>query len=87
MFDRATLSLYRRLLGYIKPFKGLITVTLLAIVVIAAMEPATAWVLKELVDESLIAKDPDSFVLIPMLLAGVFIIKGIAEYLSKVFSN
>jgi len=87
MFDRATISLYRRLLRYITPFKGLITVTLLAIVVIAAMEPATAWVLKELVDESLIAKDPDSFVLIPMLLAGVFIIKGIAEYFSKVFSQ
>ncbi|MEA1988432.1 MAG: lipid A export permease/ATP-binding protein MsbA [Pseudomonadota bacterium] len=87
MFDRATLSLYRRLLRYITPFKGLIAITLLAIVVIAAMEPATAWVLKELVDESLIAKDPDSFVLIPMLLAGVFIIKGIAEYFSKVFSQ
>lgn len=87
MFDRATLSLYGRLLKYILPYKGLITVTLLALIVIAAMEPATAMILKELVDESLIAKNPDSFVLMPILLAGVFIIKGIAEYFSKVFSQ
>ncbi|BCN93954.1 lipid A export ATP-binding/permease protein MsbA [Thiomicrorhabdus immobilis] len=87
MFDRQTLSLYRRLLGYIMPFKSLIAVTLLALLTIAAMEPAIAMVLKELVDESLIAKNPDSFVMMPLLLAGVFIIKGIAEYFSKVFSQ
>ena len=87
MFDRATLSLYRRLLGYILPFKSLIAITLIALLTIAAMEPAIAMVLKELVDESLIAKNPDSFVLMPLLLAGVFIIKGIAEYFSKVFSQ
>ncbi len=87
MLDRATLSLYRRLLQYILPYKGMIAITLLALVTIAIMEPATAWVLKELVDESLIAKDPDSFVLMPLLLAGVFIIKGFAEYFSKVFSQ
>lgn len=87
MFDRETLSLYRRLLGYILPFKSLIAVTLLALLTIAAMEPAIAMVLKELVDESLIAKNPESFVMMPLLLAGVFIIKGIAEYFSKVFSQ
>jgi len=87
MFDRKTLALYRRLLGYIMPFKGLIAVTLIALVIIASMEPAIAMVLKELVDESLIAKNPDSFVMMPLLLAGVFIIKGIAEYFSKVFSQ
>lgn len=87
MFDRATLSLYRRLLGYITPYKSLIAITLLALITIATMEPAIAMVLKELVDESLIAKNPDSFLLMPILLAGVFIIKGIAEYFSKVFSE
>ena len=87
MLDRATLSLYRRLLRYILPYKKLIAVTLLALIFIAMMEPATAWILKELVDESLIAKNPDSFVMMPILLAGVFIVKGIAEYFSKVFSQ
>ncbi|WP_029408103.1 lipid A export permease/ATP-binding protein MsbA [Thiomicrorhabdus sp. Milos-T2] len=87
MLDRATLSLYRRLLNYILPFKGMIAITLSGLLTIAIMEPATAMVLKELVDESLIAKNPDSFVMMPLLLAGVFIIKGFAEYFSKVFSQ
>ncbi|NPA72092.1 MAG: lipid A export permease/ATP-binding protein MsbA [Gammaproteobacteria bacterium] len=87
MANSETLKLYRRLLSYILPFKGMIAITLLALVVIAIMEPATAMVFKELVDESLIAKNPDSFVIVPMMLAGVFILKGIAEYFSKVFSQ
>ncbi len=87
MFDSATVKLYRRLLNYILPYKSLIAITLLALLTIAVMEPAIAWILKGLVDESLIAKDPDSFVMMPLMLAGVFIIKGFAEYLSKVFSK
>ncbi|QKI88633.1 lipid A export permease/ATP-binding protein MsbA [Thiomicrorhabdus xiamenensis] len=87
MLDKQTLRLYRRLLGYIFPYKKLIAVTLISLIVIAAMEPATAMILKDLVDESLIAKNPDSFLLMPLLLAGVFIIKGVAEYFSKVFSQ
>ncbi|KUJ71919.1 lipid A export permease/ATP-binding protein MsbA [Thiomicrospira sp. WB1] len=87
MFDANTRHLYRRLLGYIAPYKWMIALTLFTLVVIAAMEPATAAILKDLVDDSLIKKDPDSFVILPILLAGVFIVKGVAEYFSKVASQ
>lgn len=87
MLDKNTLKLYRRLLGYIKPYKKIIALTLLTLLVIAIMEPLTAAILKELVDRSLIEKDPDSFVQVPLMLAGVFIIKGFAEYVSKVSST
>jgi len=87
MFDRPSLILYRRLFKYILPYKGMIGLTLLALIAIAAMEPATAIILKDLVDRSLIEKDPASFIILPLLLAGVFIVKGIAEYFSKVASQ
>ena len=87
MLDKNTLKLYRRLLGYIKPYKKVIVLTLITLMVIAIMEPVTAAILKELVDRSLIEKDPDSFVQVPLMLAGVFIIKGLAEYISKVSST
>ena len=87
MFDKPTLSLYKRLLRYIAPYKGMITITILSLFVIASMDAAFAMVFKELVDESLIAKNPDSFVLIPLLLAAVVTAKGIAEYISKVTSK
>ncbi|HEY9018796.1 lipid A export permease/ATP-binding protein MsbA [Thiomicrospira sp.] len=87
MFDKNTLTLYRRLLGYIKLYKGMIALTIFMLMVIAAMEPATAAILKDLVDRSLIEKDPDSFLILPLMLAGVFIVKGVAEYFSKVASQ
>ncbi len=87
MFDRQTLSLYGRLLRYIRDYKAAIFITLITIAVIAAMEPLSAIILGNLVDESLIEKDPNSFILLPLQLAGVFILKGIAEYFSKVMST
>ncbi|MBE0494356.1 MAG: lipid A export permease/ATP-binding protein MsbA, partial [Thiomicrospira sp.] len=66
---------------------GMIALTIFMLMVIAAMEPATAAILKDLVDRSLIEKDPDSFLILPLMLAGVFIVKGIAEYFSKVASQ
>ncbi len=87
MLDRQTLSLYGRLLRYIRDYKAAIFITLITIAVIAAMEPLSAIILGNLVDESLIEKDPNSFVLLPLQLAGVFILKGIAEYFSKVMST
>ena len=87
MLDKKTLKLYRRLLGYIKPYKKVIALTLLMLLIIAVMEPIIAAILKELVDRSLIEKDPASFVQVPLMLAGVFIIKGLAEYASKVSST
>lgn len=87
LLNRNTLSLYKRLLKYILPYKKMIAITITSLIIIASMEPATAIILKKLVDESLIAKDPQSFVIMPILLASVFIIKGVAEYFSKVFSE
>lgn len=87
MFNKDTLKLYKRLLSYILPFKKMIAITLFSLLVIAAMGPAIAMILKELVDESMIAKNPDTFVLLPLLLAGVVIIKSFAEYFGKVYSQ
>jgi subfamily B ATP-binding cassette protein MsbA len=85
--DPKTWQLYKRLLGYIKPYKAMIAFTILALVVIAITEPAMAAILKELVDKSMIEQDPDSFVLLPLMLVGIFFIKGVGEYVSKVTSH
>lgn len=83
----ATLQLYARLLGFIKPYWRTIIPMLLALVIAAAMEPLMPALLKPLVDDTLIAKDPQSITQIPLLLLLVFIIKGFAEYASKVLSE
>ncbi len=82
-----TFTLYKRLLSYIRPYWKMVLLTLLALIVAAGMEPLMPALLKPLVDDSLIAKDPEAIKTIPLLLVGVFIIKGFAEYASKVASE
>ncbi|SFR49046.1 lipid A export permease/ATP-binding protein MsbA [Thiomicrospira sp. ALE5] len=87
MYDKQSLRLYGKLLRYIVPYKSAIALTLFSLVIIALLEPATAYVLKDLVDVGLIEQDPNSFVILPFLLALVFIFKGVFEYISKVVSQ
>ncbi|MDG6774912.1 lipid A export permease/ATP-binding protein MsbA [Thiomicrorhabdus sp. ZW0627] len=87
MFDKHTQELYKRLLTYIKPHWKVVLVTLIALAIAAAMEPMMPALLKPLVDDSLIGKDADAIMQIPLLIMLVFVIKGIAEYASKVTSE
>lgn len=85
--DAKTKELYIRLLQYIKPYKKAVGFMLLALVITAAMEPLMPALLKPLIDDSIIKKDMDAIIMIPILLMLVFIVKGIAEYFSKVLSE
>ncbi|MDG4813380.1 lipid A export permease/ATP-binding protein MsbA [Hydrogenovibrio sp. 3SP14C1] len=84
---KETRILYSRLLSYIKPYWKKVILTLVALLAAAAMEPLMPALLKPLVDDSLIAKDPQSIIQIPLLILLVFVVKGVAEYISKVSSE
>ncbi|QCU90707.1 lipid A export permease/ATP-binding protein MsbA [Thiomicrorhabdus sediminis] len=77
-------ELYPRLFHYVKPYWKAIILLLLALILTAAMEPLMPALLKPLIDDSMIKKDMDAIVMVPLLLALVFIGKGIGEYFSKV---
>lgn len=87
MIDPHTLYLYKRLLTYIKPYWKVVAITLVALVIAAAMEPLMPALLKPLIDDSLIGKDPDAIMMIPIYIMIVFIVKGFAEYASKLASE
>ncbi|MES9878865.1 MAG: lipid A export permease/ATP-binding protein MsbA [Candidatus Sedimenticola sp. 1PA] len=73
---------YRRLLEYVKPHKGVFAASIFATVVLAATEPAAAALMKPLLDGSFVAKDPTMIVLMPLLLIGLFMVRGIAGFIS-----
>jgi len=77
-------QLYGRLLGYSRPYWRIAVVSVLAMMVSAALEPALLSLMQPLVDESLIAKDPASLWRVPLLIALVFVVKGLADYLANV---
>jgi subfamily B ATP-binding cassette protein MsbA len=77
-------DLYLRLLRYVKPYSAVFAIALLGILLYAATEPAVPALIKPLLDGSFVAKDPTYITLMPLLLAGLFLVRGIASFIGVV---
>lgn len=77
-------DLYLRLLRYVKPYSVVFAIALLGILLYAATEPAVPALIKPLLDGSFVAKDPRFITLMPLLLAGLFLVRGIASFIGVV---
>ena len=73
---------YRRLLAYGVPHWPVFAVSVLAMAVFAATEAGFAALMKPLLDETFVAKDPDYIRWIPLALIGLFLLRGIAGFIS-----
>jgi subfamily B ATP-binding cassette protein MsbA len=77
-------QLYPRLLRYLRPYRLPFFLALLATAAVAATDPAIAGIMKPLLDGSFVERDPEAIRFYPMLLVGLFVVRGIANYLSGV---
>ena len=84
---KAAWHIYRRLLGYVQPYKRAVGISLLAMAGSASLEPLIPALLKRLTDEGLIGKDPTAGWQVPLLMMAVFLGKGLAEYAANVASQ
>ena len=74
-------KLLRRLLGeQVKPHLGSLALALVAMIVVAAMTAATAWLLKPAIDQVFTQRDPYWTMMIPIAVVIVVVIKGVATY-------
>ena len=73
-------QIYLRLLGFLRPYRGRISVAMFCMVVLAACTAALAWVLKPAVDEALSGQNADLIYLIPLFIIGLYTVKGAAYY-------
>jgi len=76
--------LYRRLLGHTRPYRLRFGLALLGMLVLAASEPAIPALIKPLLDGSFVARDPFFIQLMPPLLMGLFLVRGVAGFASNV---
>lgn len=81
------MSTYVRLVKEAIPYWRIAAVAMLAMIVTVGLEPILPALMARLIDESLIAQDPDALLTIPFLIVGVFVLKGIAEYVASVSSQ
>ncbi|WPL16413.1 Lipid A export ATP-binding/permease protein MsbA [Thiorhodovibrio winogradskyi] len=73
-------AIYARLLGYAKPYWGMFTLSIVGMLVFAATEPLFAAMIKPLLDGSFVERDPNTVRLMPFLLVGLFVVRGIAGF-------
>ena len=75
-----SVALYRRLLGFVRPYAGVFAVAVLAMVVVAATEAALPAIMKPILDGTFVERDPKWITLIPLLLIGLFTVRGLATF-------
>jgi len=80
-------ELYVRLLGYVKPYWREFTAFVVALIVTAATEPALPALMKPMLDGTFVEKDPFWIRMIPIVIIGLFLVRGIASYVGSYAGN
>ena len=80
--SRSSLQLYLRLLRYVRPYAVPFALSILALVVVAATEPAFPALLKPLLDGNFARKEGPLLAWLPLLIVGIFLVRGIASLVS-----
>jgi subfamily B ATP-binding cassette protein MsbA len=80
-------KLYLRLLGYIRPYWRIVLISVLGMIVSAALEPVLPALMQPLIDKSLIQRNDASAWQIPFLIVIAFLLKGVADYVANVASQ
>ena len=83
--DDGAVKTYRRLLTYIKPYNGTFIIAIIGMVCYAATDAAFAALIKPLLNENFVNRDPEWLVLTPVLLFLVFSARSIGGFLSTYF--
>jgi ATP-binding cassette, subfamily B, bacterial MsbA len=74
--------LYVRLLGYVRPYARQFAGSVVAMILLALTEPAIPAMLKPLLDGTFVQKDQVYMVWMPILLVGLFLVRGLLSFAS-----
>jgi len=77
---RHALAVYRRLLPLMRPYLAALIVGGVLALVVASMEGAIAWLVKPALDDIFIRRDQTMLRVIPLLLLGAYLVKGVGRY-------
>jgi len=75
--------LYRRLFGYAWPYKSVFLLSVLGALILSATAAGFAALMKPLMDEGFVGRRPDAILYIPVALVGLFILRGVGNFLSQ----
>ena len=73
---------YRRLLRYVKPYRREFTFAILGMVGYATTDTAFAALMKPMLDGSFVEQDKQAIILVPLMIVGIFLVRGVADFAS-----
>lgn len=79
------LQIYRRLVGYSIPYWHYLLFAVIGLLVSAATQPLFASVMGPLLDEAILKRDPEVIQWLPWGIMGIFLVRGIAMFVSSFF--
>lgn len=78
----SALGTYRRLLGYTRSFRGVAVLAVLGMVLDAACMTVFARLIKPLLDNLFVQRDPATIFWMPLIIIGIFVVRGMATYVT-----
>jgi len=76
-------QVYQRLLSYVKPYWMAFMAAIIAMAAFAGTEVGLAALMKPLMDGSFVERDAETIKLIPFMLIGLFLIRGVANFITS----
>ena len=74
------LQTYRRLLGYLRPFRAVAVVAVLGMIFDAGATSTFMHLIKPMLNDLFIARDPDTIFWLPIVIVVLFMVRGAATY-------
>ncbi|NNF97057.1 MAG: lipid ABC transporter permease/ATP-binding protein, partial [Halobacteria archaeon] len=75
-------TVYRRLLGYVRPYWTIFLLAIAGMVLFSLTEVAFAWIVQPTLDDGFVNKDPEVIAWLPLAIIAIFGTRIIATFLS-----
>jgi subfamily B ATP-binding cassette protein MsbA len=80
--DGSAWQVYKRLMGFARPYRGLLALAAVGMLIEAAAGGAFSKLMEPVVNETFIDRDKAKSLLLPLAIVGLFVIRGIAGYIT-----
>jgi subfamily B ATP-binding cassette protein MsbA len=80
-------EIYKRLLRYARPYAGVYCVGVLGMVLFSASEASIVWFVKAVFNEKFITQNAYTVWAVPLLVIGVFALRGIGDFVGNYFPS
>ena len=80
--DSSAWQVYKRLMGFARPYRGLLALAAVGMLIEAAAGGAFSKLMEPVVNETFIDRDKAKSLLLPLAIVGLFVIRGIAGYIT-----